>query len=56
VLVSRLAVGAVIAALLVVAGIAVQRSIGYHPTYVERMNAQQRDLKKGPADGETKPR
>lgn len=53
---SRVAVGAVIAALLVTAGIAVKRSIGYHPTYVERMNAQARDLQKGPADGETKPR
>ncbi|HEY6178729.1 MAG TPA: hypothetical protein VIX73_29965 [Kofleriaceae bacterium] len=51
-----LAVGAVIAALLVAAGIAVTRSIAYHPTYVERMNAQQRDLKKGQVDGETKPK
>lgn len=56
VLAGRAAVGAVIAALLVAAGIAVTRSIAYHPTYVERMNAQQRDLKKGPVDGETQPR
>jgi hypothetical protein len=56
VLASRVAAGAVIAALLVAAGIAVRRSIEYHPTYVERMNAQDRDLKKGPADGEAKPR
>ena len=56
VLAGRAAVGAVIAALLVAAGIAVTRSIAYHPTYVERMNAQQRDVKKGPVDGETQPR
>jgi hypothetical protein len=55
VLARRVAAGAVIAALLVAAGIAVRRSIGYHPTYVERMNAQQRDVKKGPVDGEAKP-
>jgi hypothetical protein len=55
-LANRVAVGAVIAALLVAAGIAVTRSIAYHQTYVERMNAQERDLKKGPVDGETKPR
>jgi hypothetical protein len=56
VLAGRAAVGAVIAALLVAAGIAVTRSIAYHPMYVERMNAQERDLKKGPVDGETQPR
>ncbi|HEX8113934.1 MAG TPA: hypothetical protein VF516_39655, partial [Kofleriaceae bacterium] len=56
VLASRMAVGVVIAALLVTAGIAVKRSIGYHPIYVERMNAQERDLKKGPVDGEAKPK
>jgi hypothetical protein len=56
VLAGRAAVGALIAALLVAAGVAVTRSIAYHPTYVERINAQQRDLKKGPVDGETKPR
>lgn len=56
VLATRVAVAAVIAVLLGAAGIAVRRSIGYHPTYVERMNAQARDLKKGPVDGETKPR
>ncbi|HET7499742.1 MAG TPA: hypothetical protein VFK02_02035, partial [Kofleriaceae bacterium] len=56
VLAGRVAVGAVIAALLAVAGIAVKRSIEYHPTYVERVNAHERDLKKGAVDGETKPR
>jgi hypothetical protein len=56
VLASRLAVAAVIAALIALAGVAVTRSIGYHPTYLERMNAQERELKKGPVDGETKPR
>lgn len=56
VLASRVAVAAVIAALLVAAGIAVTRSIAYHPTYVERMTAQERALKKGPVDGETQPR
>jgi hypothetical protein len=56
VLASRLAVGAVMAALLVAAGLAVRRSIAYHATYIERMNAQERDLKKGPVDGETRPR
>ena len=56
VLAGRVAVGAMLAALLVAAGIAVKRSIAYHTTYVERMNAQERDLKKGPVDGETKPR
>jgi len=56
VLASRLAIGAVVAALVAAAGIAVRHSIGYHPTYVERMNAQQRDLKKGAVDGEAKPR
>jgi hypothetical protein len=56
VLAIRVAVGAVIAALLVAAGIAVKRSSAYHPIYVERMSAQERDLKKGPVDGETKPR
>ena len=40
------------AALLVAAGFAVRRSISYHATYTERMNAQERDLKKGPVDGE----
>jgi hypothetical protein len=43
-------------ALLVAAGIAVLRSTAYHPTYVERMHAQERDLQKGPVDGETRPR
>jgi hypothetical protein len=56
VLASRLAVGAVIAALVAAAGIAVTHSIGYHPTYLERMNAHERDLKKGAVDGEAKPR
>jgi hypothetical protein len=53
---SRLALAAVIAALLVAGGIAVQRSIAYQPTYLERLNAHERDLKKGPVDGEAKPR
>jgi hypothetical protein len=53
---TRVAAAAVIVALLVAAGIAAKRSIGYHLTYVERMTAQARDLKKGPVDGETKPR
>jgi hypothetical protein len=53
---SRVAVGAVMAALLVAAGLAVMRSIGYRATYVERINALERDLKKGPVDGETQPR
>ncbi|HEY0483175.1 MAG TPA: hypothetical protein VGD37_36890 [Kofleriaceae bacterium] len=56
VLARRVAAGAVIAALLVAAGIAVKRSIAYHTIYVERMNAQDRDVKKGPVDGETRPR
>jgi len=47
-------VGAVIAALLVAAGVAVMRSTAYHPTYVERIRAQERELKKGQVDGETK--
>jgi hypothetical protein len=56
----------VIAALLVAAGFALRRSVSYHATYIERieqrserrsenkdrMNAQERDLKKGPVDGE----
>jgi hypothetical protein len=53
---SRVAVAAAIAALLVAAGVAANRSIAYHSTYVERINAQVRDLKKGPVDGETKSR
>jgi len=56
VLAGRVAAGAVMAALLVAAGLAVMRSIAYRPTYVERMNAMERDLKKGPVDGETRPR
>ncbi|TMQ19407.1 MAG: hypothetical protein E6J90_18220 [Deltaproteobacteria bacterium] len=52
----RLAAGAAMVALLVAAGIAVRRTLAYHPTYVERINAQERDLKKGPVDGETKAR
>jgi hypothetical protein len=56
VLTARVAVAVVIAVLLGAAGIAVRRSIGYHPTYVERMNAQARELKKGPVDGETSPK
>jgi hypothetical protein len=56
VLAGRLAMAAVIAALLVAAGIAVRRSIGYHPTYIERLNARERVLKKGPVDGETQPK
>jgi len=52
VLAGRVVAGAVIAALLVAAGFAVRRSISYHATYIERMNAQERDLKKGPVDGE----
>jgi hypothetical protein len=46
----------VVAGLVVAAGVAVQRSVGYHPLYLERINAQQRDLKKGPVDGETNSR
>ncbi len=56
VIAGRVAAGAVIAALLVAAGIAVLRSTAYHPTYVERMHAQDSDLKKGPVDGETRSR
>lgn len=56
VIVGRLAAGAVIAALLVAAGLAVLRSAAYHPIYVERMHAQESDLKKGPVDGETRSR
>jgi hypothetical protein len=56
VLAGRVMVGAVIAALLVAAGFAVKRSIAYRATYSERMNAQQRDVKKGPVDGEAKTR
>src|SRR5204863_2763362 len=52
VLAGRVIAGAMIAALLVAAGFAVRRSLSYHATYVERMNAQERDLKKGPVDGE----
>jgi hypothetical protein len=52
----RVMVGAVIAALLVAAGFAVKRSIAYRATYTERMNAQERDVKKGPVDGEAKTR
>lgn len=54
VLAGRVMVGAAIAAVLVAAGFAVKRSIAYHATYVERINAQQRDLKKGAVDGEAK--
>jgi len=56
VLAGRVMVGAVIAALLVAAGLAVRRSIAYDATYTERMNAQERDVKKGPVDGEAKTR
>lgn len=56
VIAGRLAAGAVIAALLVAAGLAVLRSAAYHPSYVERMHAQERDLQKGPVDGETRSR
>jgi hypothetical protein len=52
VLAGRVIAGAVIAALLVAAGFAVKRSVAYRATYTERMNAQQRDVKKGPVDGE----
>ncbi|MDB4956713.1 MAG: hypothetical protein JWO36_4282 [Myxococcales bacterium] len=52
VLVRRVAAGAVLAALLIAAGIAVKRSIEYHPIYLERMHAQE----KGPVNGETKKR
>jgi hypothetical protein len=54
VIAGRVVVGAVIAALLVAAGVAVMRSTAYHPSYVERIRAQQRDLQKGQVDGETK--
>lgn len=55
-LANRLAVAAVIAALLAAGGVAVTRSIAYQSTYLERMNASERDLKKGPVDGEARPR
>jgi hypothetical protein len=54
-LATRAVLAVVLAALLVAAGAAVKHSIGYHGTYVERINAQARDLKKGPVDGETRP-
>lgn len=52
VIVRRVAAGVTAAALAVALGIAVKRSIAYHPTYVERMQAQERALQKGSADGE----
>jgi hypothetical protein len=63
----RLAVAGVLAAAAVAAGVAVTRSISYHPIYVQRIEAQERELaralaaslpdgkskqQKGPADGE----
>lgn len=51
-IIRRVAAGVVAAALVVALGIAVKRSIAYHPVYVERMHAQERALQKGPADGE----
>jgi len=56
VLAGRAMVGAVIAALLVAAGLAASRSIAYHATYVERMTAQERALEKGPVDGKAEAR
>jgi hypothetical protein len=53
---AALGVGAVVAA-----GVAIKRSIDYHPTYVDRITTQERDLaaardkanqEKGPSDGE----
>ena len=52
VIVRRVAAGVAAAALVAALGIAVQRSIAYHPVYLERMQAQERVLQKGPADGE----
>jgi hypothetical protein len=51
---SRVTAGALIAALLAAVGIAVKRSIDYHPVYVDRMNVQQQWLEKGSADGEVR--
>ena len=54
--IATIGVGAVVAA-----GVAIKRSIEYHPTYVDRISAQERDLaaardkanqEKGPSDGE----
>jgi hypothetical protein len=56
VVIATLGIGAVAAA-----GVAIKRSIDYHPTYVDRIQAQERDLaaardkanqEKGPSDGE----
>ena len=52
VIIRRVAAGVAAAALVVALGIAVERSIAYHPVYVERMHAEERALQKGPADGE----
>ena len=52
VIIRRVAAGVAAAALIVALGFAVQRSIAYHPVFVDRMQAQERALQKGPADGE----
>jgi hypothetical protein len=51
-IIRRITAGVAAAAVVVLLGIAVQQSIAYHPIYVERMHVQERDLQKGPADGE----
>jgi hypothetical protein len=52
VIIRRVVAGVAAAAVLAALGIAVERSIAYHPIYVDRMQAQERALQKGPADGE----
>jgi hypothetical protein len=52
VIIRRVATGVAAAALIAALGIAVQQAIAYHPIYVERMQAQERAVQKGAADGE----